>query len=183
MGKAKNKQEIIIKHANRFAVLADSDNDSISELPDYAPISPRSVSLLAEEEECQEREERREGREGQEEEEEEECRLDDLAKDSAFRIWKTDDAKRFFSDTNNIFSSPFSHKKGLKKFKEDNDGWVSIQMDDTQTFPSMLTRGKSDDIENARAWAEIVTSTLDKAGQQRKEKYKESLSFFRRPDQ
>jgi len=183
MGKAKNKQEIIIKHTNRFAVLADSDNDSESELPDYAPISPRSVSLLAEEE-CQDHEEDQDQKEEEEDQEEDKSILDDLAKDSAFRIWKTDDdAKRFFSDTNNIFSSPFSHKKGLKKFKEDTEGWTSIQMDDTQTFPSMLTRGKSDDIENARAWAEIVTSTLDKAGQQRKDKYKESLSFFRRPDQ
>lgn len=164
MGKPK-KVEPIQKQKNPFAVLADSDDDS---LPDYAPISPPpeerpEVDVEADVEAHSEEEGR--------------GSVEELTKDS-FRIWKTDDdAKRFFSDTNNIFSSPFSHKKGLKK--REDDGWVSIQMGENvdsnvQTFPSMLTRGKSDE-ENALAWAEKIKETLEKAGNK-----KERLSFFRR---
>jgi hypothetical protein len=103
-----------------------------------------------------------------------------------FRVWKTDDdAKRFFSDTTNIFSSPFSRKKKKNFTKEDTDGWVSIQLgnkDDMpelklppQEFPSMLQRGKGEEEINALAWAEKVKHTLERAGQRR-----EKLSFFRR---
>ena len=103
-----------------------------------------------------------------------------------FRVWKTDDdAKRFFSDTTNIFSSPFSRKKKKNFTKEDTDGWVSIQLgnkDDMpelklppQEFPSMLQRGKGEEEINALAWAERVKHTLERAGQRR-----EKLSFFRR---
>lgn len=102
-----------------------------------------------------------------------------------FRVWNTDDDPRFKRD-NNIFSSPFSRKRGTlrPRFKEDNEGWVSIQVGQPeespplessglehaeeipdislppQAFPSMLNRG---DQETALIWAEKVKKSLEKA--------------------
>jgi len=155
MGKAK---DIALKpQVNRFAVLADSDD----EYPDYAPITPKEIEASEVQGSFTEIEAQLEAQlEVQLEvqlEAELEPEVKEKEKETEFRVWKTEE-KRF--DTSNIFSSPFSHKKKKE--------WVSIQ-----EFPSLLTRG--DEEAAAHAWAEKVKSTLEKAGQQRK-----SLSFFRR---
>lgn len=97
-----------------------------------------------------------------------------------FRVWSLDESEKRFKQDTNIFSSPFSRKKGWAKprFKEDSEGWVSIEvghpaeegpsveetMEDfslaPQEFPSMLTRG---DQETAAIWAEKVKKSLDRA--------------------
>jgi broad specificity phosphatase PhoE len=105
-----------------------------------------------------------------------------------FRVWSVDDSEKRFKPDTNIFSSPFSRKKGWAKprFKEDGEGWVSIEigkptevpaveekshasMEDfsltaqelaPQDFPSMLNRG---DQETAAIWAEKVKKSLDRA--------------------
>jgi hypothetical protein len=161
----KPKVEAILKQTNRFAVLAeDSDDD----LPDYVPLSPNFGSTPAD------------------------FPPEAVAEpqEPAFRVWKND-VTRFSSDTNNIFSSPFSRKRNTKK---EEDGWTSIEsgpamhsalgpleqrpapstiLDGSQEFPSMLQRG---DVADALAWAEKVKNSLEKArtGQRR------NLSFFRR---
>jgi len=156
MGKAK---DIALKpQVNRFAVLADSDD----EYPNYAPMTPKkeveASEVEASEVEAAFTEAQPELQTEPEPEPEPELKVKPVeAKEGEFRVWKTEE-KRF--DTTNIFSSPFSHKKKKE--------WVSIQ-----EFPSLLTRG--DEEAAAHAWAEKVKSTLEKAGQQRK-----SLSFFRR---
>jgi hypothetical protein len=153
----KPKIEPLIKQANRFAVLAETDSDDSDDQPDYAPLSPNfgSQSSLP-------------------------LAFEDIleVKEGQFRVWKND-VTRFSSDTNNIFSSPFSRKRNTKK---EEDGWTSIESGplnlgtaESQEFPSMLNRGN--DVADALAWAEKVKASLDKArnGQRRKE-----LSFFRR---
>jgi hypothetical protein len=96
-----------------------------------------------------------------------------------FRVWSLDDAEKRFKNDTNIFSSPFSRKKGWSKprFKEDGEGWVSIEVGKPeevveessaiedfslapQEFPSMLTRG---DQETATIWAEKVKKSLERA--------------------
>jgi len=107
-----------------------------------------------------------------------------------FRVWSLDDSEKRFKNDTNIFSSPFSRKKGWSKprFKEDGEGWVSIEVGKpesegcqpegegeaepeaeaeaeanfslVQEFPSMLTRG---DQEAATIWAEKVKKSLDRA--------------------
>lgn len=107
-----------------------------------------------------------------------------------FRVWSVDDSEKRFKNDTNIFSSPFSRKKGWAKprFKEDVEGWVSIELGqhDTldlnsqepspspplvaeesvleesvpQEFPSMFTRG---DQETAAVWAEKVKKSLERA--------------------
>lgn len=161
MGKA--KFEPLVKQTNRFAVLADTDSDD--DLPDYAPLSPNFGSTPADFPP--------------------EAEPEPEPQEPAFRVWKND-VTRFSSDTNNIFSSPFSRKRNTKK---DDDGWTSIEsgsasglgpapttstsIDGSQEFPSMLQRG---DVADALAWAEKVKNSLEKArtGQRR------NLSFFRR---
>jgi len=167
----KPKVEPLLKHKNRFAVLAeDSDDD----LPDYAPLSPNfgaqaSVSS---------------GPSGPGPEPEPlafvepDAEVDQTPESTHFRVWKND-ATRFSSETN-IFSSPFSRKR--KK----EDGWTSIESgsalasasaqaeaqetSESQEFPSMLGRG---DVADALAWAEKVKTSLDKARHRK-------MSFFRR---
>jgi hypothetical protein len=122
-----------------------------------------------------------------------------------FRVWTIDDADIRFKNDTNIFSSPFSRKKNWARprFKEDDDGWVSIQVgqpevselppeeqqeaqEQPQTFPSMLSRG---DQEIALVWAEKVKKSLEKAEKVRTE-FKRGktpdigtkLSFFRKSD-
>lgn len=97
-----------------------------------------------------------------------------------FRVWSLDESEKRFKQDTNIFSSPFSRKKGWSKprFKEDSEGWVSIEVGHPaeeapsveesledfslapQEFPSMLTRG---DQETAAIWAEKVKKSLDRA--------------------
>jgi len=97
-----------------------------------------------------------------------------------FRVWSLDESEKRFKQDTNIFSSPFSRKKGWAKprFKEDSEGWVSIEVGHPteegpsveesledfslapQEFPSMLTRG---DQETAAIWAEKVKKSLDRA--------------------
>jgi hypothetical protein len=100
-----------------------------------------------------------------------------------FRVWSVDDAEKRFKHDTNIFSSPFSRKKGWSKprFKEDGEGWVSIEVgkedfsltqesapeatqelapEAPQEFPSMLNRG---DQEKAAIWAEKVKKSLERA--------------------
>ena len=101
-----------------------------------------------------------------------------------FRVWADDSEKRFKNDTN-IFSSTFSRKKWSKpRFKEDGEGWVSIEAGQ-QDFQSMLSRG---DQETANLWAEKVRKSLERAEKVRVEFKKEKdnssnigtrLSFFR----
>lgn len=125
-----------------------------------------------------------------------------------FRVWNTDDDTRFKRE-NNIFSSPFSRKRGAMRprFKEDNEGWVSIQVGQPeesppldsgltedipdislppQAFPSMLNRG---DQETALIWAEKVKKSLERAERLRGEFKRgkdavyssgSKLSFFRK---
>jgi hypothetical protein len=113
------------------------------------------------------------------------------------RVWTIDDADIRFKNDTNIFSSPFSRKKNWTRprFKEDDEGWVSIQVGQPdksdeaevtdmpeiseisytskeeipsqgQAFPSMLTRG---DQEIALVWAEKVKKSLEKAEKVRSE--------------
>jgi hypothetical protein len=134
-------------------------------------------------------------------------------KEEQFRVWK-DDTRFKNEDTSIIFKSPFSKKNSawLKpRFKEDE--WVSIEtteskevevpapapapasadvIPDTETpvqkFPSLLTRGVSEDKDRstALAWAEKIKKSFDRADKTRFEFKKqpdpfvEKLSFFRR---
>ena len=154
----KPKVEPLLKHVNRFAALADSDDDlPDDDLPDYAPLSPSFGSEVFTEKPCPS------------------LNLEpvekskDLTEVSAFRQWKND-VTRFSSNTN-IFSSPFSRKG---KHKKEEDGWTSIESGVAETvtheFPSMLGRG---DVADALVWAEKVKTSLDKARHRK-------LSFFRR---
>ena len=118
-----------------------------------------------------------------------------------FRVWTVDDAEKRFKNDTNIFSSPFSRKKGWSKprFKEDGEGWVSIEVGQPeqetsqvesevlvpQEFPSMLTRG---DQETATIWAEKVKKSLERAenvrvefkrGKDNSSNIGTRLSFFR----
>ena len=166
----KPKVEPLLKHKNRFAVLAeDSDDD----LPDYAPLSPNFGAQASEPS----------GPSGPGPLTfvEPDAEVDQTPESTHFRVWKND-ATRFSSDTN-IFSSPFSRKR--KK----EDGWTSIESGysasasasasaqadaqepaESQEFPSMLGRG---DVADALAWAEKVKTSLDKARHRK-------MSFFRR---
>ena len=126
-----------------------------------------------------------------------------------FRVW-SDTPSRFKND--HIFSSPFSRKKthwSRPRFKEDSEGWTSIQVSasasasapeeagaraDTQDkaptdFPSLLTRSSggegnpSDDHQSALAWAEKVKRSLERAenGRYESKQFSEtSISFFRK---
>ena len=132
-------------------------------------------------------------------------------KEEQFRVWK-DDTRFKNEDASIIFKSPFSKKNSawLKpRFKEDE--WVSIEtteskevevppsapasadvIPDTETpvqkFPSLLTRGVSEDKDRstALAWAEKIKKSFDRADKTRFEFKKqpdpfvEKLSFFRR---
>jgi hypothetical protein len=115
---------------------------------------------------------------------EKEISLDNSKEETAqssppFRVWSLDDAEKRFKNDTNVFSSPFSRKKGWSKprFKEDGEGWVSIEVGKPvedeeeqapvedfslapQEFPSMLTRG---DQETATLWAEKVKKSLERA--------------------
>jgi hypothetical protein len=138
-----------------------------------------------------------------------------VLKEEHFRVWK-DDTRFKNEDTTIIFKSPFSKKNSawLKpRFKEE-DEWVSIEtpeskdlevtassalpdppsdtIPDTETpvqkFPSLLTRGVSEDKDRstALAWAEKIKKSFDRADKTRFEFKKqpdpfvEKLSFFRR---
>lgn len=128
------------------------------------------------------------------------------------RVWTIDEADIRFKNDTNIFSSPFSRKKNWARprFKEDDEGWVSIQVGQPETsevseisetphisetntsevpgqaFPSMLTRG---DQEIAMIWADKVKKSLEKAEKVRSE-FKRGktadigtkLSFFRKAE-
>lgn len=121
-----------------------------------------------------------------------------------FRVW-SDTPSRFKND--HIFSSPFSRKKthwSRPRFKEDSEGWTSIQVpasadagedagageDKAPTdFPSLLTRSSggdanaSDDHQSALAWAEKVKRSLERAenGRYESKQFSEtSISFFRK---
>jgi len=131
-------------------------------------------------------------------------------KEEQFRVWK-DDTRFKNEDTSIIFKSPFSKKNSawLKpRFKEDE--WVSIETTESkgvevppatasadvipdaetpvQKFPSLLTRGVSEDKDRstALAWAEKIKKSFDRADKTRFEFKKqpdpfvEKLSFFRR---
>jgi hypothetical protein len=133
-------------------------------------------------------------------------------KEEQFRVWK-DDTRFKNEDTSIIFKSPFSKKNTawLKpRFKEDE--WVSIETTESkevevhssapsapsdlipdaetpvQKFPSLLTRGVSEDKDRstALAWAEKIKKSFDRADKTRFEFKKqpdpfvEKLSFFRR---
>lgn len=139
-------------------------------------------------------------------------------KEEQFRVWKADDTRFKNEDTTIIFKSPFSKKKNawLKpRFKEE-DEWVSIEGPPEslsasssasgevsasasasaekemplQKFPSLLTRGVSEekdkDRSTALAWAEKIKKSFDRADKTRFEFKKqpdpfvEKLSFFRR---
>lgn len=139
-------------------------------------------------------------------------------KEEQFRVWKADDTRFKNEDTTIIFKSPFSKKKNawLKpRFKEE-DEWVSIEGPPEslsasssaagevsasasasaekemplQKFPSLLTRGGSEekdkDRSTALAWAEKIKKSFDRADKTRFEFKKqpdpfvEKLSFFRR---
>ena len=139
-------------------------------------------------------------------------------KEEQFRVWKADDTRFKNEDTTIIFKSPFSKKKNawLKpRFKEE-DEWVSIEgppeslsasssasgevsasassLEEKemplQKFPSLLTRGGSEekdkDRSTALAWAEKIKKSFDRADKTRFEFKKqpdpfvEKLSFFRR---
>ena len=175
----KPKCEPIIKHKNPFAVLADTDSDD--DLPAYAPLSPNFGAALFESSlEVPVESPLEAPLEAPFEVSEP---VEPHVEVTAFRVWKND-ATRFSSDTNNIFSSPFSRKRNTKK---DEDGWTSIESgapigtlsqaqlatSGSQEFPSMLNRG---DVADALAWADKVKTSLEKArtGQRR------NLSFFRR---
>jgi hypothetical protein len=180
MGKA--KFEAIIKQTNRFAVLAEPDSDD--DLPAYAPLSPTFGSQpstefyeIKAEEGLGEKEGQGEPGELGEKEglgEPEDENVIDSSGVTHFRVWKND-VTRFSSDTNNIFSSPFSRKRTVKK---EEDGWTSIESGplatgtsaSSQDFPSMLSRG---DVADALAWADKVKTSLDKARHRK-------MSFFRR---
>jgi hypothetical protein len=108
-----------------------------------------------------------------------------LVKESPpFRVWADDGEKRFKNDTN-IFSSPFSRKKWSKpRFKEDGEGWVSIEAGQ-QDLQSMVSRG---DQETAILWAEKVKKSLErsekvrvefKRGKDNSSNIGTRLSFFR----
>jgi hypothetical protein len=183
----KPKVEPLLKHKNRFAVLAEDSEDE----PDYAPLSPNFGSqdftgLIPEISKS----------ESIFEEPFAESLIpkEEIKTDGQFRIWKNDVA-RFSSDTHNIFSSPFSRKGRYKK--EDADGWTSIESGCTtehvqstqgvhstqgvQEFPSMFNRGN--EVADAIAWADKVKNSLEKV---RQDKYlrchrKEKLSFFSSP--
>lgn len=105
-------------------------------------------------------------------------------KESPFRVWADDGEKRFKNDTN-IFSSPFSRRKWSKpRFKEDGEGWVSIEAGQ-QDLQSMVSRG---DQETAILWAEKVKKSLERAekvrvefkrGKDNSSNIGTRLSFFR----
>jgi len=173
----KPKFEAIIKQTNRFAALAEPDSDD--DLPDYATSPTFGSQDFTYFQNSQPLELS-----------EKEVPIADVGTSadlsgSPFRVWKND-ITRFSSDTNNIFSSPFSRKRTTKK---EEDGWTSIESGPfsngprtegagtatTQEFPSMLSRGDVDAKEwaDAKAWAAVVNTSLDKARHRK-------MSFFRR---
>lgn len=120
-----------------------------------------------------------------------------------FRVWTIDDKSGDKSMDTNIFSSPFSRKKGgiRSRFKEGDEGWVSIQVGQPepsppfeptiplnkadeiseislppQAFSSMLERGEQEkgDRERALIWSEKVKKNLERG-----EKYREDLKTVR----
>ena len=144
------KPQIVVQSKNHFAALA-SDSDE---------------EVVVEKEKVKEKEKEKEG--------------GSKPSSPPFRVWSLDDAEMRFKADTNVFSSPFSRKKGWSKprFKEDSEGWVSIEVGQPtedappvkesledfslapQEFPSMLTRG---DQETAAFWAEKVKKSLDRA--------------------
>jgi hypothetical protein len=149
------KPQPVAKSGNQFAALAcDSDSEGDVKIT-ISQVDPPQLEAEAEAEE-----------------------ESDSKQSPPFRVWSLDDSEKRFKNDTNIFSSPFSRKKGWAKprFKEDGEGWVSIEvgkptdldqvlpvMEDlslVQEFPSMLTRG---DQETATFWAEKVKKSLDRA--------------------
>ena len=157
---SRKPQQIVVPSANPFAALAsDSDSEGEKEVVEIQEI---------EKEKAKEKE-----------------KAESASASPPFRVWSIDDAEKRFKNDTNIFSSPFSRKKGWSKprFKEDGEGWVSIEVGKPtsdsvkqeeapnvevvedfsltpQEFPSMLTRG---DQETAAIWAEKVKKSLDRA--------------------
>ena len=152
---SRKPQQIVVQSRNHFAALASDSDEEVEK------------KLKVKEKEVVEKEKEKE--EG--------------SKPSSppFRVWSLDDAEMRFKADTNVFSSPFSRKKGWSKprFKEDSEGWVSIEVGQPtpedvpsteesvedfsltpQEFPSMLTRG---DQETAAFWAEKVKKSLDRA--------------------
>jgi len=145
------KPQIVVKSGNPFAALA-SDSDEENQVEHAVDISEE---VPRESEGCESKQ-----------------------SSPPFRVWSLDDAEKRFKNDTNIFSSPFSRKKGWSKprFKEDGEGWVSIEVGKPeevevspaiedfslapQEFPSMLTRG---DQETATIWAEKVKKSLERA--------------------
>lgn len=188
----KPKCEPIIKQKNRFAVLADTDSDD--DLPDYAPLSPSFGAESGTPEPFT-----------SENVEVEEVSVAEV--EPAFRVWKND-VTRFSSDTNNIFSSPFSRKGRTKR---EDDGWTSIESGpssgpslgpssglgmqglgmqglglqvpvnskDCAEFPSMLNRGDMID-EKERADAKAWAAIINVSLDKARTGQRRNLSFFRR---
>lgn len=145
----------------------------MSRKPQIVVISKNRFAALASDSED-------EGGNDREKEKEKEVVVQEESQSPPFRVWALDESEKRFKQDTNIFSSPFSRKKGWSKprFKEDSEGWVSIEVGQPteevpqveenledfsltpQEFPSMLTRG---DQETAAFWAEKVKKSLDRA--------------------
>jgi hypothetical protein len=173
----RKQQDVVVSQMNQFQLLAsDSESDSESGLDLDSECDKKTVQIAPE----------------------------GVTQSPQFRVWTIDDKTiRDKSMDTNIFSSPFSRKKGgiRSRVKEGDEGWVSIQVGQSdpspqfepsipvdkaneisdislppQAFSSMLERGEQEkgDRERAMIWSEKVKKNLERG-----EKYREDLKTGR----